>query len=188
MATRKVKLTGLAYWSKVFSANRDLTGYEDALKDVGGQTTIDMDLDDDNMALLRKSKSMKRGTDSPDNDGLTRVKFTRKWEHKIQTKKGVMDLGGEPVVVKADGTKWDYDEDGPIGNGSTVEVTLSVYDTSRKTIVGTRLDKVKVIEHVPYEPADDVEEDEAPSPKAQAKTPPKPLPKAKADMEDEIPF
>jgi hypothetical protein len=69
-----------------------------------------------------------------------------------------------------------------------VEVTLSVYDTSRKAIVGTRLDKVKVIEHVPYEPADDVEEDEAPSPKAQAKTPPKPLPKAKADMEDEIPF
>lgn len=188
MPTRRVKLTGLAYWAKVFEDNRDLTGYEDALKDVGGQTTIDMDLDDDNMALLRKSKSMKRGTDSPDNDGLTRVKFTRKWEHKIQTKKGIMDLGGEPVVVKADGTKWDYDEDGPIGNGSTVEVTLSVYDTSRKAIVGTRLDKVKVIEHVPYEPADDAEEDEAPPPKAQAKTPPKPLPKAKADMEDEIPF
>ena len=187
MPTRKVKLTGLGYWAKVFEDNRDLTGYEDALKDVGGQTTIDMDLDDDNLALLRKSKSMKRGTESPDNDGLTRVKFTRKWEHKIQTKKGVMDLGGEPVVVKADGTKWDYDEDGPIGNGSTVEVTLSVYDTSRKAIVGTRLDKVKVIEHVPYEPAEDAEDEASPS-KAQAKTPPKPLPKAKADMEDEIPF
>lgn len=188
MPTRKVKLTGLGYWAKVFEDNRDLTGYEDALKDVGGQTTIDMDLDDDNLALLRKSKSMKRGTDSPDNDGLTRVKFTRKWEHKIQTKKGVMDLGGEPVVVKADGTKWDYDEDGPIGNGSTVEVTLSVYDTSRKAIVGTRLDKVKVIEHVPYEPADEAE-DEAPPPKAQAKTQAtNKAAKSRADLEDEIPF
>ena len=187
MATRKVKLTGLAYWSKVFSANRDLTGYEDALKDVGGQTTIDMDLDDENLAKLRKSKSMKRGTDSPDNDGLTRVKFTRKWEHIIQTKKGPVDLGGEPVVVKADGTKWDYDEDGPIGNGSTVEVTLSVYDTVRKAIVGTRLDKVKVIEHVPYEPADEDEaEDEAPPPKAKA--PAKQPVKSRADLEDEIPF
>lgn len=188
MGTRRVKLTGLAYWSKIFAENRDLTGYEDALKDVGGQTSIDMDLDADNMALLRKSKSMKRGTDSPDNDGLTRVKFTRKWEHKIATKRGEMDLGGEPVVIKADGSKWDWDMDGPIGNGSTVEVVLSVYDTSRKAIVGTRLDKVKVIEHVPYEPADSDEEDEAPPPKAQAKAAPKPVAKAPADMEDDLPF
>ena len=34
MATRKVKLTGLGYWAKVFEDNRDLTGFEDALKDV----------------------------------------------------------------------------------------------------------------------------------------------------------
>ena len=65
MGTRKVKLTGIAYWSRVFEDNRDLTGFEDALKDVGGQTCIDVDLDADNMALLRKSKSMKRGIDSP---------------------------------------------------------------------------------------------------------------------------
>ena len=37
MATRKVKLTGLGYWAKVFEDNRDLTGFEDALKDVGGE-------------------------------------------------------------------------------------------------------------------------------------------------------
>lgn len=183
MATRKVKLTGLGYWAKVFEDNRDLTGFEDALKEFGGQTTIDIDLDEDNVAKLRKSKSMKRGTDSPDNDGLTRVKFTRKWEHIIQTKKGPVDLGGAPKVVKADGTDWDFDEDGPIGNGSTVEVTLSVYDTSRKAIVGTRLDKVKVINHVPYEPADDVE-DEAPPPKANKNQ----QAKSRADLEDEIPF
>jgi hypothetical protein len=189
LPTRKVKLTGLGYWAKCFEDNRDLTGYEDALKDVGGQTTIDMDLDQDNMDKLRKSKSMKRGTASIDNDGMTRVKFTRKWEHTIQTKKGLMDLGGAPKVVKADGTDWDYDEDGPIGNGSTVEVTLSVYDTTRKAIVGTRLDKVKVIEHVPYEPADDADEaPPAPQPKPAGKTPPKTSSKTPVDMDDEIPF
>lgn len=178
MGTRRVKLSGIGYWGKVFEDNRDLTGYENALADVGGQTSIDVDLDDDAMALLRKSKSMKRGTTSPDNPDLTRVKFTRKWQAEIG--------GGAPKVVKADGTTWDYDEDGPIGNGSKVEVTLSVYDTSRKAIVGTRLDKVKVVEHVPYDPDADEDDTPAPAPKAQNK----PLPKASNhdDMEDSIPF
>lgn len=113
MGTRKVKLSGIGYWSRVFEDNRDLTGYENALADVGGQTSIDVDLDDDAMALLRKSKSMKRGTTSTDNPDLTRVKFTRKWQAEIG--------GGAPKVVKADGTTWDYDEDGPIGNGSRLK-------------------------------------------------------------------
>jgi hypothetical protein len=177
MATRKVKLKGLAYWAKVFEDNRDLTGYEDALKDIGGQTSVDVDLDADNLALLRKSRSMKRGSDSPDNDGMTRVKFTRKWTENYG--------GGAPKVVKADGTDWDYDTDGTIGNGSLVEIILSVYDTSRKAIVGTRREKVKVIEHVVYNPEDD-DEDDAPPPAAKA--PAKAKPKAPVDLDDEIPF
>ena len=178
MATRRVKLTGLAYWAKVFPENRDLTGFENALADVGGQTTIDVDLDGDNMAKLTKSRSMKRGTSSKDNDGLTRVRFTRRWEDKI--------AGGAPVVVKADGQPWDYDEDGAIGNGSIVEVVLSVYDTSRKSIVGTRLEKVKVVEHKPYDPdADDDDDTPAPAPQ---KTASKTVGKSTADLDDEIPF
>lgn len=174
MGTRKVKLTGIGYWAKVFEDNRDKTGYENALADIGGQTCIDMDLDGEQMEKLVKSKSMKRGSPSKDNDNMTRVRFTRKWTEQYG--------GGEPDVVKADGTKWDYDEDGPIGNGSTVEVTLLVYDTSRKAIVGTRLDKVKVLEHKPYNPDGD-EEEAAPAPAA------KPQIKSKAvELEDEIPF
>ena len=172
MATRKLKLQGLAYWSRVFESNRDLTGYEDALKDIGGQTCIDMDLDADNVALLRKSKSMKKGTPSPDNPNLTRVRFTRKWTENFG--------GGAPVVQKADKTPWDFDEDGPIGNGSTVQVVLSVYDTSRKAIVGTRLDKVKVLEHVVYDPDADEDEEEVPAVKKAVK--------AKDNLEDDIPF
>jgi hypothetical protein len=174
MGTRKVKLTGYAYWAKVFEDNRDKTGFENALVEIGGQTTIDMDLDAENMDKLKKSKSMKRGSPSNDNDGMTRVRFTRKWTEEYG--------GGEPTVVKADGTKWDYDEDGPIGNGSTVEVVLSVYDTSRKAIVGTRLDKVKVLEHKAYNPDGDDDEEEEVKPAAKAKAP------AKMELEDEIPF
>jgi hypothetical protein len=174
MGTRKVKLTGYAYWAKVFEDNRDKTGFENALVEIGGQTTIDMDLDNESMEKLKKSKSMKRGSPSNDNDGMTRVRFTRKWTEEYG--------GGEPTVVKADGTKWDYDEDGPIGNGSTVEVVLSVYDTSRKAIVGTRLDKVKVLEHKAYNPDGDDDEEEEVKPVAKAKAP------AKMELEDEIPF
>jgi hypothetical protein len=174
MGTRKVKLTGYAYWAKVFEDNRDKTGFENALVEIGGQTSIDVDLDNESMEKLKKSKSMKRGSPSNDNDGMTRVRFTRKWTEEYG--------GGEPTVVKADGTKWDYDEDGPIGNGSTVEVVLSVYDTSRKAIVGTRLDKVKVLEHKAYNPDADDEVEEEVKPAAKAKAP------AKMELEDEIPF
>lgn len=179
MATRRVKLTGICYWAKVFPENRDLTGFENALADVGGQTTIDVDLNTENMAKLQKSRSMKKGTASPDNDGLTRVRFTRRWEDKVS--------GGAPVVVKADGTVWDYDEDGTIGNGSTVEVVLSVYDTSRKSIVGTRLEKVKVLVHKEYNPdGEEEEEEETPPPEKTAQKPTsKPAP---ADLDDDIPF
>ena len=150
MATRKVVLTGIAEWAKVFEDNRDLKGFEGAYEEFDGACTIDMILDKENMDRLSASRSMKKG--SPDAEGRgTRVRFVRKfitgrdWD------------SGSPVVVKSDGTKWDMDVDGLIGNGSTVAVTLSVYDTSRKSIVGTRLDRVKVLEHV-KPPSDDDDE------------------------------
>ena len=182
MGTRKVKLTGKGYWAKVFEDLRDLTGYEGALTDIGGQTTIDMDLTEDQMDKLRTSKSMKKGTPSPDEEGLTRVKFTRKWTENYG--------GGCPKVVKADGTPWDYDEDGPIGNGSVVEVLLKVYDTSRKSIVGTRLEKVKVLEHVKYDPDEDDDDDTPPAkPKLKTTSLKRPKPEPVDYLEDsEIPF
>ena len=65
-----------------------------------------------------------------------------------------------------------------------------MYDTSRKAIVGTRLDKVKVLKHVAYDPDADDDDEPAPAPaKTQGKVN-KPLPKASnhEDMDDEIPF
>ena len=150
MATRKVVLTGIAEWAKVFEDNRDLKGFEGAYEEFDGACTIDMILDKENMDRLIASKSMKKG--SPDAEGRgTRVRFVRKFNT------GRDWDSGSPTVLKSDGTKWDMDIDGLIGNGSIVAVTLSVYDTSRKSIVGTRLDRVKVLEHV-KPPSDDDDE------------------------------
>ena len=178
MATRLVKLRGIAYWPKVFESTRDLKGYQNSLAEVGGQTTIDIDLDDRHMELLKRSGTMSRGNPSPDNSGLTRVKFKRRWQEQYG--------GGEPKVVHADDTPWNLDSDGLIGNGSEVEITISVYDTRNKNIFGTRLDKVKVLTHVPYEGSsievmsvDDLDSS-APAPKA-------PAPKPQM-VDDEIPF
>ena len=147
MATRKVVLTGIGEWAKVFEDNRDMKGFEGAWEEFNGACTIDMILDDENMQILRNSKSMKKGTPDPEGRG-TKVRLIRKFET------GRDWDSGAPVVTKSDGSKWNYEEDGTIGNGSTVQVTLSVYDTSRKGIVGTRLDRIKVINHVEYQPED----------------------------------
>ena len=155
MATRKVVLTGIGEWAKVFEDNRDMKGFEGAWEEFNGACTIDMILDDENMQILRNSKSMKKGTPDPEGRG-TRVRLIRKFDT------GRDWDSGAPVVTKADGSKWNYEEDGTIGNGSTVQVTLSVYDTSRKGIVGTRLDRIKVINHVEYQPED--EDEVAPPP------------------------
>ena len=155
MATRKVVLTGIGEWAKVFEDNRDMKGFEGAWEEFNGACTIDMILDDENMQILRNSMSMKKGTPDPEGRG-TKVRLIRKFET------GRDWDSGAPVVTKSDGSKWNYEEDGTIGNGSTVQVTLSVYDTSRKGIVGTRLDRIKVINHVEYQPED--EDEVAPPP------------------------
>ena len=171
MATRKVILTGIAEWAKVFEDNRDLKGFEGAYEEFDGACTIDMILDKENMDRLIASKSMKKG--SPDAEGRgTRVRFVRKFNT------GRDWDSGSPVVLKSDGTKWDMDVDGLIGNGSTVTVTLSVYDTSRKSIVGTRLDRVKVLEHV-KPPSDDEDEVAAMPPPQKLKV---------VQGEEEVPF
>ena len=171
MATRKVVLTGIAEWAKVFEDNRDLKGFEGAYEEFDGACTIDMILDKENMDRLTASRSMKKG--SPDAEGRgTRVRFVRKFNT------GRDWDSGSPTVLKSDGTKWDMDIDGLIGNGSTVAVTLSVYDTSRKSIVGTRLDRVKVLEHV-KPPSDDDDEVAAMPPPQKLKV---------VQGEEEVPF
>ena len=162
MATRKIKLTGIAEWARVFETNRDMDGFDGVYRDHDGACTIDIIMDDANLSTLKASRSMKKGT--PDAEGRgTKVKFIRKFNT------GKDWDSGAPIVQKSDGSTWDISSDGTIGNGSTVEVELSVYDTSRPNIVGTRLDKVKVIDHVAYI-ADTAGDDTSPPPAAQEET------------------
>lgn len=178
MGTRKVKISGLGYWMKIFEGNRDLTGFNDQLKEVGGQCTMDLDLLPEEFDKLKKAKFMSAGKPSPDNQGYTRVRLKRKWQETYG--------GGAPVVLGEDNNPWDYDTDGSVGNGSEVAVIVSVYDTKTPSIVGARLEKVKVLLHKPY--VTDDFEDVTPAteqpigkPKAEPKAP-------NSDMDDDIPF
>ena len=65
MATRRVKLTGIGEWAKVFASNRDMLGYDGAYREFDGACTIDVILDEDNMAALKASRSIKKGKPDP---------------------------------------------------------------------------------------------------------------------------
>ncbi|MDV7402482.1 hypothetical protein RZS08_64265, partial [Arthrospira platensis SPKY1] len=86
------------------------------MKEKGGQTVMDIDLEPSEIEKLKRAKFMSAGKPSPDNEGMTRVRLKRKWTEQY--------AGGAPQVLKADGTPWDYEQDGSIGNGSTVGVVV----------------------------------------------------------------
>ena len=140
---RTVTVTGKANWAKVFEQNRDMKGYNDSYVACDGACTIDMYLENEELATLKAAGSMARG--SLTDEGV-KVKLKRKFKGPFE------EASGAPKVFKADGTPWNYDEDGTIGNGSTVEATVSVYDIKSFDTVGTRLESVKVINHVEYKP------------------------------------
>ncbi len=155
MATRIVKVTGIAEWAKVFEQNRDLTGWKPTQEAEGnyekynGACTINMILDDVEVAKLAAAKSPRQPKPDPEGRGMI-VKFDRKFNT------GYDWSGGAPSVTKPDGSTWDYDSDGSIGNGSTVEATVAIYDIPKYGNVGSRLESLKVLDHVQYiQPQDD---------------------------------
>jgi hypothetical protein len=155
MATRKVQLVGIAEWAKVFASNRDMYGYkptpaaEGNYEKFNGACTLNIILDGPNLEALQSSGAQTPTKKDAEGRG-TVVKFDRKFDT------GQAYSSGAPVVTHADGTPWDMDVDGLIGNGSTVEIVATVYDIPKYGKVGTRLDSVKVLDHV-SSPVDDVE-------------------------------
>jgi hypothetical protein len=178
MATRKVRIEGIAEWAKVFEQNREMTGYKPTPQAVGayeecnGACKVDIIMNDENFKRLKASKSMKSGTDDELGRGK-KVTFVRKFET------GRDWDSGAPIVLKEDNTRWDYEVDGPIGNGSIVEVTLAVFDIKKYGNTGTRLERVKVIEHKKYDPDGEEEEIMSPPPKKE---------KVSETAGEEIPF
>lgn len=174
-----VELEGTLEWAKLFEHNRDLKGYNDSYVDTNGRTTVNMILDEANYEKLRKSGSLKRGKPDPDGRGMN-VKFDRKWET------GRDFDGGPPAIYRADGNPWDVEADGEIGNGSKGRVLVVVTYFPGPKSYSTRIEKVKILEHVTYDgPADSFKKDESGS--VGAVSQPQQV-QQNQDLEDEIPF
>lgn len=174
--TKYLELPGKIKWARLFEFNRDMKGYKGAYEDCEGAYTAVAVFTDDVMEELRRSGSQKKGTKTEDG---TEVKLIRK-----HLNEKFPSLGGPPQVAHADGTPWDAEVDGLIGNGSDVIFYISIYG---EDIIGTRLNGVQVINHVEYE--SDYEGFKMPdrtADKPKKAAPSKPKAK-KADAEEDMP-
>lgn len=137
MATTTHKVIGKAMWARVFESNRDMEGFEGGAKATDGQYQIGVVLDKANRAVLKASGSAAQ-IKFDDDGNVKPVTFRRDHKHRLYEW-----AGGAPKVTKADNSEWNFEEDGFINNGSDVEVTYTVYTTSKAN--GTRLESIKVL-------------------------------------------
>lgn len=155
--SKKHSVKGKFYWAKVFEDNRDMEGWEGVWQDCDGAYVIDIHVNEDEYSKFldsgtaRKCKrDAKTGDTVYDDEGLRTIKVIRKHKGPFAT------ASGAPTVKWRDGTPYDYEAEGAIGNGTTGEVFFTVYET-KAGINGTRLDAVVIDELVTYEPEDDDE-------------------------------
>lgn len=132
MATKYHKFTGRGEWFKIFVPDEFPVGqkkytlnfYPDdrqAIKDAGIQLRYD-----------RKTDSFIR----PRRDVFKKIRNE------------VVEFG-PPVVVNKDGEEWNSESMGYLGNGTKVELTIAVYETQGFG-KGHRLEKVRILDLVPY--------------------------------------
>lgn len=184
MATEMVEIEGIFEWAKIFEHNRDRRYSEDT----DGEYQISIIMDEANAKKLKAAGCQKKMTADPDGRG-TVVRLTR--PHAAAN----AWAGGAPKVAGPDGTAWDVESDGTIGNGSRGRVLAAVFETKNSGRKGTRLEAVQVIDHVEYV---NPEGDGAPKSAASSffkdytggNSTPAPKATAKADSvaEDVIPF
>jgi len=152
MATKTYSFTGVCNWAKVFEDNRDMKAWSEedqaftAPSPCNGVYSLMLTMSDADYKTLKMSGSVAAKNSKFDDEGRDIVRFRREHEKKGKGGKILDFASGAPKVTKADGSPWSFEDDGPIGNGSTVQVEVSVYDT--KYNPGTRLESVKVLDHV----------------------------------------
>ena len=196
MATQRHYFQGKLEWAQIFGFNRDKSGPDGAWESHGGATKITIWLDKDEQKKYKDSgirlQYKKKYDEESDEwvtdirDGCKALTFKRKWlEPRFEQYKS------EPDVVRVDGTEWDPEEDGLVGNDSVGIVCVSSYDT--QTGKGHRLEGIQVLEHVEYVSDKPVgqsmfqDRSGGAKPKADPK-PKKEAPKKSAALDDEIPF
>jgi hypothetical protein len=138
MASNTYYITGTAQWAKVFAHNKD--NNED-FHGPGGAYVVDLVVDKEELDGFVATGA--RTTPKTTDNGMT-IKFKRKHTHPT-----IPSFGGPPQVVDADKGAWDGTL---IGNGSTIEIAYTVYDT--KMGKGCRMEGVRIIEHVELPPMD----------------------------------
>jgi len=148
-------LTGKAYWARVYEGNHDEFGGKEFYK-------ITVALDNESWSKYSTSGlGLKPKAVSTDDETLG-ITFRR----DVHAKSGVGKNGkpwslggGPPLVIDEDGNEMDD----LIGNGSLVQVKIDTYKVANgpmKGKSGHRLEAVKVLELVSYEPPEDDAEDE----------------------------
>jgi len=136
MASTTQYITGTAMWAKVFAHNKDANV---DFHGPGGAYVVDLTVDKEELDSFVATGA--RTTPKATDEGMS-IKFKRKHTHPT-----IPAFGGPPQVVDADKQAWDGTL---IGNGSTLEIAYTVYDT--KLGKGTRMEGVRVIEHVALPP------------------------------------
>ena len=137
MATTMVEVQGIVEWPKLFEFNRDKPSWNDT----DGLYKLNIILGDEDVAKLKEAGTQRKFKTDPEGRGLV---FSPDRKHKANNEWA----GGPPKVAGPDGTPWNVDEDGLIGNGSVCRVLIAVYDAGK--LKGTRLEAVQVVDHVPY--------------------------------------
>lgn len=149
-----LKITGKVYWARVYEGNHDEFGGKEFYK-------ITVAPDAEGWSKFNKSGLTLKPKEVSSDDDTLGVTFRR----DLNGKKGVSAKGkaweipgGPPKVVDADGDEFSE----LIGNGSVCEVWVDVYKVKNgpmKGKKGHRLEGIKVLEHIPYEPMDDEDEE-----------------------------
>lgn len=140
---------GEIYYARVFEGNMDDSEYHKATE--GQYNCVFIPKDEEELQKMLKLGFPVKAMGNPMvkeyevADGRKGMKLKRPNKHpKIE------DFGGAPVVTRGvSDQKWDMDTDGELGNGTKVKVKISIYGEGSTASV--RLEKIAVIEHVPYE-------------------------------------
>ena len=150
MASKIIKIRGKAMWAKVYEPEtfRNATNWK-----------IDLVVDKDNLKIFKDSGIQKKVKEKEEG---TTVSFTRPQTKEI---KGINNLFAPPKIYDKDGNilvdykvneaKDGFDRVGDpvlIGNGSDVELAVTVYDWGTKGAggVGQRLESIKIIDLIEY--------------------------------------
>lgn len=142
------EVTGPVKWARLNEGNVDM-GFEGNWEEFGGKHTINLCVDEESKKIIEDSGTA--GTFREDNEGDEVFRFTRKVKGPFAA------ASGPPKVVFENGTSWDYDVDGPIGNGSVCKIRFCVYPTKLKP--GTRMEKVTILDFIPYISDEDVNDE-----------------------------